>query len=63
MKFKTNKSRCLVIRKGQVKDKFLLRIHKEVILSLKYQLIKCLGKRFDASLKDHSNHNRLRKHV
>ena len=48
MKFKPNKSRCLVIRKGQVTDKFALRIQEEVIQSLKKHLIKCLGKWFDA---------------
>ena len=35
MKFKPNTSRCLIIRKGQVTDKFALRIQEEVIPSLK----------------------------
>ena len=63
MKFKPNKSRCLIIRKGQVTDKFPLRIQEEVIPSLKKHPIKCLGKWFDASLKDHNNVNRLRQQV
>ena len=49
----------MVIRKGQVRDKFPLRIQEEVIPSPKKHLIKCLGKWFDASLKDHNNVNRL----
>ena len=36
--------RCLVIRKGQVKDKFPLRIQEEVTPSLKDQPIKCLDR-------------------
>ena len=60
MKFKPNTSRCLIIRKGQVTDKFALRIQEEVIPSLKKNT---LGKWFDASLKNHNNVNRLRQQV
>ena len=56
MTFKPKKSRCL---KGQVTYKFPLRIQEEVIPSLKKHPIKCLGKWFDASLKDHNNVNGL----
>ena len=63
MKFKPNKSRCLIIRKGEVTDKFPLRIQEEVIPSLKKHSIKCLGKWVDAILKDHNNVNRLRQQV
>ena len=35
IKFKPSKYRCLIIRKGQVTDKFALRIQEEVIPSLK----------------------------
>ena len=43
MKFKPNKSRCLIIKKRQVTDKFPLRIQEEVIPSVKKHPIKYLG--------------------
>lgn len=50
--FKARKSRRLVIRKGRVTSKFGLQIQGEVIPSIEDSPIKCLGKWFDASLKD-----------
>ena len=52
MKFKSNTYRCLVITKGQVKDKGHLRI-TEI----------STNKWCDASLKDHNTVNRLRQQV
>ena len=63
MKFKPKKSRCLVIRKGKVTDKFPLCVQNETIPSLTNNPIKCLGKWFDASLKDGNNVSRLRNQV
>ena len=60
LKFKSNTYRCLVFMKGQVKDKIPRSIQEEIVQSLNNQPIKCLGKWCDASLKDHTNVNRLR---
>lgn len=52
MKFKPKKSRCLIIRKGHVTTQCTLTIQGEAIPSIKDNPIKCLGKWFDATLKD-----------
>jgi hypothetical protein len=59
MKFKPKKSRYLVIRKGQVTERFKLAVQGEEIPSLTSDPIKCLGKWFDASLSDRSSQGRL----
>lgn len=46
------KSRILVIRRGRVTSKFGLQVQDEVIPSIEDNPIKCLGKWFNASLKD-----------
>jgi hypothetical protein len=52
MRFKPRKSRGLVIKKGRVTSQFPLKIQGETIPSIVDNPIKCLGKWFDASLKD-----------
>ena len=44
MKFKPAKSRCLVIKKGKVTQRFTLKIQGEQIQSIVNNPIKCLGK-------------------
>ena len=63
MNFKPQKSRCMVIRKGQVTKKCPLLIQNEEIPSIVDKPIKCLGKWFDATLKDHNNVQRLKQQV
>ncbi|XP_060082190.1 uncharacterized protein LOC132561508 [Ylistrum balloti] len=62
MKFKPRKSRCVVIKKGKVTRKFKLSIQQE-IPTIVDNPIKCLGKWFDASLKDNKNIKRLQNQV
>jgi len=59
MKFKPAKSRCLVIKKGQLTKKFTLEIQGEEIPSIVGNPIKCLGKWYDDTLKDVNNSRRL----
>ncbi|XP_060589724.1 uncharacterized protein LOC132744948 [Ruditapes philippinarum] len=63
MLFKPRKSRCLVVRKGKVTDRFKLTIQKEEIPSLVNNPVKCLGKWFDSTLKDTKSQGRLKQHV
>ncbi|XP_053389443.1 uncharacterized protein LOC128552430 [Mercenaria mercenaria] len=63
MTFKPKKSRCLVIRKGKVTDRFKLEIQGEEIPSLVNNPIKCLGKWFDSTLTDKGSQERLREQV
>ncbi|XP_053395771.1 uncharacterized protein LOC128555950 [Mercenaria mercenaria] len=60
MKFKAKKSRSLVIRKGQTTKKFNLQVQGEDIPSIVDSPIKCLGKWYDASLKDANNIQRIK---
>ena len=59
MKFKPAKSRCLVIKKGKVTQRFNLKIQGEQIPSIVNNPIKCLGKWYDDTLKDVNNSRRL----
>ncbi|XP_060589960.1 uncharacterized protein LOC132745155 [Ruditapes philippinarum] len=63
MLFKPRKSRCLVVRKGKVTDRFKLTIQKEEIPSLVNNPVKCLGKWFDSTLKDTKSQGRLKQQV
>ncbi|XP_045195004.2 uncharacterized protein LOC123550644 [Mercenaria mercenaria] len=60
MKFKAKKSRSLVIRKGQTTKKFNLQVQGEDIPFIVDSPIKCLGKWYDASLKDANNIQRIK---
>ena len=60
MKFKPNKSRYLVIKKGVSTERFNLTIQGENIPAIQNNPIKCLGKWYDASLKDQNNINRIK---
>jgi hypothetical protein len=60
MKFKASKSRSLIIKKGRVTEKFKLQVQGEEIPSIVQSPIKCLGKWFDASLKDTGNIQQIR---
>ena len=60
MKFKRKKSRSLVIKKGRTTKKFNLQVQGEDIPSIVDSPIKCLGKWYDASLKDANNIQRIR---
>ena len=60
MKFKPKKSRYLVIKKGVSTERFLLTIQGENIPAIQDNPIKCLGKWYDASLKDQNNINRIK---
>jgi hypothetical protein len=59
MQFKPQKSRSLVISKGKVTKRFTLKIQNEEIPSIVEEPVKCLGKWFDASLKDHGSMKQL----
>ena len=59
MKFEPSKSRCLVVKKGKITQRFRLKIQGEEIPSKVDNLIKCLGKRYDDTLKDVNNSRRL----
>ena len=63
MQFKPVKSRCLVIQKGKVTDKFKLSIQGKAIPSLTNNPIKCLGKWFDSSLTNKDSKERLQHQV
>ena len=60
MKFKPNKSRSLVIKKGKVTKRFILQVQREDIPSIMDRPIKCLGKWYDVSLKDTNNISRTK---
>ena len=60
MKFKPNKSRSLVIKKGNVTKKFNLQVHGEDIPYIMDRPIKCHGKWYDISLKDTNNISRTK---
>ena len=60
MKFKPNKYRSLVIKKGKVTKRFNLHVQWEDIPSIMDRPIKCLGKWYDVSLKDTNNINRTK---
>lgn len=59
MKIKPQKSRSLIIRKGKVTKKFVLKIQDEEITYIEDKPVKCLGKWFDSSLKDQGNIKQL----
>lgn len=63
MTFKPRKSRSMIIRKGNITDKYNLLIQGEVIPSIKDNPIKCLGKWYDESLKDRNNVHSTEKQV
>ena len=60
MKFKSMKSRSLVIKRGSVTKRFNLQIQGDDIPSILESPIKCLGKWFDASLSDKHNMQRIK---
>ena len=60
MKFKAKKSRSLIIRKGKVSNRFVLKVQGEEIPSLVDSPVKCLGKWFDSTLKDTGNIERVK---
>ena len=55
--------RCLVIKKGKVRDRFKLCIQGEEMPSLTNNPIKCLGKWFDSSLTNKNSKERLQHQV
>ena len=59
MKFKPDKSRSLIIRKGQQTERFKLSIQGENIPTIKDNPVKCLGKWFDDNLNDKANVQRI----
>ncbi|XP_026059304.1 uncharacterized protein LOC113043970 [Carassius auratus] len=61
MKFKTRKSRSMLIRNGKVTSKFQLRVQGETIPSTEENPIKCLGKCYNASLTARCNVSRTEK--
>ena len=58
MKFEPSKSRCLVVKKGKITQRFRLKIPGEEIPSIIDNPIKCLGKWYDDTLKDVNNSRR-----
>ena len=60
MKFKPKKSRSLIIKKGKVTKRFTLQVQGEDIPSIIDSPVKCLGKWYDASLKDTNNISRVK---
>ncbi|XP_052260998.1 uncharacterized protein LOC127865149 [Dreissena polymorpha] len=52
MKFKPQKSRSMVLRKGQIQESARSRIEDQLIPTVKEQPVKCLGKWFRDSLND-----------
>ena len=52
MKFKPQKSRSMVLRKGQIQESARYRIKDQLIPTVKEQPVKCLGKWFRDSLND-----------
>ncbi|KAH3808384.1 hypothetical protein DPMN_136737 [Dreissena polymorpha] len=63
MKFEATQSRSLVIKKGQATERFKLYVQKEEIPSIVTSPIKCMGKRFDASIQDRDNIKKLEQQV
>ncbi|XP_045174487.2 uncharacterized protein LOC123535800 [Mercenaria mercenaria] len=63
IQFKPAKSRCLIVKKGKVMNKFKLFIQDEEIPALANNPIKCLGKWFDSSMTDKDSKNRLHQQV
>ena len=59
MKFKPAKSRCMILKKGQITSKFHLYVQDEEIPSIVGNPVKCLGKWYDDSLTDKKNSIRL----
>ena len=55
MEFKPKKSRCMIIKKGCLTDRFTLKVQGETIPSIVQNPVKCLGKWFDDSLGDTRN--------
>ncbi|XP_052223903.1 uncharacterized protein LOC127839559 [Dreissena polymorpha] len=60
MKFKPKKSRSLIIKKGKVTKQFTQQVQGEDIPSIIDSPVKCLGKWYDASLKDTNNITRVK---
>ena len=58
MKFKPSKSRCLVVKKGKITQRFRLKIQEEEIPSIIDNPIKCLGKWYDDTSRDVNNSRR-----
>lgn len=52
MKFKPTESRSLVLKKGEVQDRFRFKIDVELISTVIEHPVKSLGKWFRSSLKD-----------
>ncbi|XP_052218246.1 uncharacterized protein LOC127835860 [Dreissena polymorpha] len=52
MKFKPQKSRSMVLRKGKIQESAIYRIKDQLIPTVKEQPVKCLGKWFRDSLND-----------
>lgn len=52
MRFKTAKSRSLVLKKGKIADKFCFCLGEHQILSVTEKPVKSLGKVFNCSLND-----------
>jgi hypothetical protein len=63
MIFTSRKSRFLFIRKGRVTTQFKLRVQGKDIPSIVDNHVKCLGKWFDASLKDSEAIGKLKDQV
>ncbi|VDI39736.1 Hypothetical predicted protein [Mytilus galloprovincialis] len=63
MKFKPRKSRSMILRKGQIKTKFKLKIQGDEVSTLVDDPIKCLGKWFDDTLKDNTSVKTVQKDI
>ena len=63
MKFKPKKSRCMIMRKGRIVTNINLLVQGEAIPSIKDNPIKCLGKWYDDSLRDHNNIDNTKRQV
>jgi len=63
MKFKPAKSRCMIIKKGQVSRKFHLKVQGEEIPPITDGPIRCLGKWYDETLSDKNNVESTQKRV
>ena len=63
MKFKTRKSRYMIIKKGRISEKFQLKVQGENIPSIVDEPIKCLGKWFDDTLTDKNNIENIQRQV
>ena len=60
MKFKPSKSRCLVVKKGKITQRFRLKIQEEEIPSIIDNPIKCLGKWYEDTSRDVNNSRQLK---